>query len=43
MIPIISRKNIICKTVNKNRGFYCEDLWNIKYLPKFKWENLIEK
>jgi ESF2/ABP1 family protein len=29
--------------VNKKRNFHGEDLWCIKYLPKFKWENLTEK
>lgn len=29
--------------VPKKRGFYSDDLWNIVYLPKFKWENLTEK
>ncbi|CAG8505315.1 4282_t:CDS:2, partial [Scutellospora calospora] len=24
------------------RNFYHDDLWNIKYLPKFKWNNLTE-
>ena len=28
---------------NKKGSFYAEDLWCIKYLPKFKWENLTEK
>ena len=27
----------------KKGSFYAEDLWCIKYLPKFKWENLTEK
>ena len=31
------------KKVNKKSSFYAEDLWCIKYLPKFKWENLTEK
>ncbi len=31
------------KIVNKKGSFYAEDLWCIKYLPKFKWENLTEK
>ncbi|EAS06109.1 Pre-rRNA-processing protein esf2, putative (macronuclear) [Tetrahymena thermophila SB210] len=31
------------KMVQKTRNFYGEDLWNIKYLPKFKWENLTER
>lgn len=25
------------------RGFYANDLWNIKYLSKFKWDDLTEK
>lgn len=25
------------------RGFYASDLWNIKYLPKFKWNDLTER
>jgi ESF2/ABP1 family protein len=25
------------------RSFYASDLWNIKYLSKFKWDNLTEK
>ncbi|CAG8502850.1 1896_t:CDS:2 [Cetraspora pellucida] len=25
------------------RNFYHDDLWNIKYLPKFKWNNLTEQ
>ena len=29
--------------VPKKKGFYSDDLWTIKYLPKFKWENLTEK
>ena len=33
----------IKKKVSKKRGFYSNDLWNIKYLPKFKWENLTQK
>ena len=24
-------------------GFYAHDLWNIRYLPKFKWHHLTEK
>jgi len=27
----------------KKKGFYADDLWTIRYLPKFKWENLTEK
>ena len=26
-----------------NRGFYAHDLWNVKYLHKFKWAHLTEK
>ena len=26
-----------------NRGFYAHDLWNVKYLHKFKWNHLTEK
>ena len=30
--------------LDKKKGtFYSEDTWCIKYLPKFKWENLTEK
>jgi len=27
----------------KQHNFYREDIWNIKYLPKFTWENLTHK
>lgn len=27
----------------KRRSAYFEDLWNIKYLPKFKWDHLTEE
>jgi len=27
----------------KKKSFYSEDVWNIRYLPKFQWENLLEK
>lgn len=27
----------------KNRSRYKEDLWNLKYLPKFKWDHLTEE
>ncbi len=27
----------------KRGGFYTEDVLNLRYLPKFKWENLVEK
>ena len=30
-------------TGGKKRGFYYDDLWNIKYLPKFQWTHLTEK
>ena len=30
-------------TPGKRRSFYANDLWNIKYLHKFKWSNLTEK
>ena len=30
-------------TPGKRRSFYASDLWNIKYLHKFKWSNLTEK
>jgi len=30
-------------TGGKKRGFYYDDLWNIKYLPKFQWIHLTEK
>eukprot|EP00966_Prymnesium_polylepis_P310925 7183578-Prymnesium_polylepis.1 len=26
-----------------HRSFYASDLWNIRYLPKFKWNHLTEK
>ena len=26
-----------------NRSFYAHDLWNVKYLHKFKWHHLTEK
>ncbi|KAL4433540.1 hypothetical protein ABPG74_002937 [Tetrahymena malaccensis] len=38
-LPLILSLN----KVQKTRNFYGEDLWNIKYLPKFKWENLTER
>jgi ESF2/ABP1 family protein len=31
------------KMVGKKGSFYSEDLWNLKYLPKFKWHHLTEK
>ena len=31
------------KIGGKRRSFYTEDTLNLKYLPKFKWENLTEK
>ena len=27
----------------QKRNYYHDDLWNIKYLPKFKWGHLTEK
>lgn len=27
----------------KKHGFYHDDLWNVKYLPKVKWDHLTEK
>ncbi|KAJ1733198.1 RNA-binding ATPase activator esf2 [Coemansia biformis] len=27
----------------KKHGFYHDDLWNLKYLPKFKWHHLVEQ
>ncbi|KAJ2764447.1 RNA-binding ATPase activator esf2 [Coemansia nantahalensis] len=27
----------------KKHGFYHDDLWNLKYLPKFKWRHLVEQ
>jgi len=27
----------------KRRSAYYSDLWNIRYLPKFKWDNLVEE
>ncbi|KAJ2063224.1 RNA-binding ATPase activator esf2 [Coemansia sp. S146] len=27
----------------KKHGFYHDDLWNLKYLPKFKWRHLAEQ
>jgi ESF2/ABP1 family protein len=27
----------------KKRNYYYDDIWNIKYLPKFKWSNLTEQ
>ncbi|KAI8826700.1 uncharacterized protein EV422DRAFT_511113 [Fimicolochytrium jonesii] len=27
----------------KKRSFYYDDLWNMKYLPKFKWNHLTEQ
>ncbi|PIA14643.1 hypothetical protein COEREDRAFT_82535 [Coemansia reversa NRRL 1564] len=31
------------KMGGKKHGFYHEDLWNLKYLPKFKWRHLVEQ
>lgn len=27
----------------KKRNYYHDDIWNIKYLPKFRWTHLAEK
>lgn len=27
----------------KKRSYYHDDLWNLKYLPKFRWTHLAEK
>eukprot|EP00054_Salpingoeca_dolichothecata_P027505 m.202275 g.202275 ORF g.202275 m.202275 type:complete len:268 (-) comp25981_c0_seq3:7558-8361(-) len=27
----------------KKRGYYHDDMWNMKYLPRFKWRNLTER
>ena len=27
----------------KRRSAYYSDLWNLRYLPKFKWDNLTEE
>lgn len=31
------------KMVSKKGNFYSEDIWNLKYLPKFKWHHLTER
>jgi ESF2/ABP1 family protein len=31
------------KMVHKKGSFYNEDVWNLKYLPKFKWHHLTER
>jgi ESF2/ABP1 family protein len=31
------------KMVTKKGNFYSEDLWNLKYLAKFKWHHLTER
>ena len=31
------------KMVQKKGTFYSDDLWNLKYLPKFKWHHLTER
>ncbi|KAJ2807697.1 RNA-binding ATPase activator esf2 [Coemansia guatemalensis] len=31
------------KMGGKKHGFYHDDLWNLKYLPKFKWRHLVEQ
>jgi ESF2/ABP1 family protein len=28
------------KMIGKKGEFYSEDIWTLKYLPKFKWHNL---
>lgn len=33
----------LCCAGGKNRSFYAHDLWNLKYLSKFKWNHLTEK
>jgi hypothetical protein len=30
-------------TGGRKRSYYAYDLWNIKYLPKFKWHHLTER
>jgi len=34
---------MMCAKRKRKSGFYSEDLWNIRYLPKFRWEHLTEK
>ncbi|ORY86137.1 hypothetical protein BCR37DRAFT_339297, partial [Protomyces lactucae-debilis] len=40
------KAKLVASTLNaepiggKKNGFYHDDLWNLKYLPKFKWEDL---
>lgn len=46
MVALSLNNTKMCNSINignKKRSFYAEDLWCIKYLPKFKWENLTEK
>ena len=31
------------KVGGKRRSFHYEDTWNMKYLPKFKWNHLTQK
>lgn len=31
------------KMVGKKGSFYSEDVWNLKYLSKFKWHHLTQK
>lgn len=31
------------RTGGRKRSYYAYDLWNIKYLPKFKWHHLTER
>ncbi len=39
----IKNFNLFNFKVNKKKSYYSEDVWCMKYLPKFKWENLTEK
>lgn len=32
-----------CPVGGKKRSYYHDDLWNIKYLSKFRWTHLTEK
>ncbi|KAJ2479798.1 RNA-binding ATPase activator esf2 [Coemansia sp. RSA 2131] len=31
------------KMGGKRHGFYHDDLWNLRYLPRFKWRHLVEQ
>lgn len=43
-IARLTAESLNCsKMIKKKHNFYSEDLWHIKYLPKFKWDNLTEK